>query len=232
MLSVSTFVANYPSSFQMKPRTVKKPSYHHGNLRQALLDQALKTLRQQSAETISLRALASALGVSQAAPYRHFAGKDGLLAELATEGFRALLLSMTQRREGRALSPLRELHALALGYVAFAVQYPEQYRLMFGSYRIPNQQNSELVEAGDACYQELQRVVRRCVDSKDLKRKPIEVLTIAAWSLVHGLASLAIDGRLSGAADPNDLADQLAWLLLEGMTRTKSPERSKVKRET
>ena len=212
----------------MKPRTVKKQSYHHGNLRQALLDQALKALRQQGAETISLRGLASALGVSQAAPYRHFAGKDSLLAELATEGFRGLLLSMTEGREVRKLTPLQELHALAVGYVAFAVRYPERYRLMFGAYRIPNEQNSNLVEAGDACYHELQSTIRRGLDSKDLKQKPVEVLTIAAWSMVHGLASLAIDGQLSNAEpDPADLADQLAQLLLEGMTADKSPKRLK-----
>jgi AcrR family transcriptional regulator len=210
----------------MKPRTVKKPSYHHGNLRQALLDQALKTLRQHSAETISLRALASALGVSQAALYRHFTGKDGLLAELATEGFRGLLFSMIERREGRNLTPLQELHALAMGYVAFAVQHPERYRLMFGSYRIRNEQNSELVEVANACYHELQSAIQRGLDSKDLKQKPVEVLTIGAWSIVHGLASLAIDGQLSDAApDLADLADQVGRLLLEGMTRTKNPER-------
>jgi AcrR family transcriptional regulator len=206
----------------MKPRTVKKNSYHHGNLRQALLEQALKALRQHSAETISLRALASALGVSQAAPYRHFAGKDGLLAELATEGFRGLLLSMIKGREDRELTPLQELHALAVGYVSFAVRYPERYRLMFGAYRIRNEQNSDLVEAANACYHELQSTVRRGLDNKDLKQKPVEVLTVAAWSMVHGLASLAIDGQLSNAGpDPADLADQLAGLLLEGMTRTK-----------
>jgi len=195
----------------MKPRTVKKNPYHHGNLRQALLEQALKALRQHSAETISLRALASALGVSQAAPYRHFAGKDGLLAELATEGFRGLLLSMIKGREDRELTPLQELHALAVGYVSFAVRYPER-----------NEQNSDLVEAANACYHELQSTVRRGLDNKDLKQKPVEVLTVAAWSMVHGLASLAIDGQLSNAGpDPADLADQLAGLLLEGMTRTK-----------
>jgi AcrR family transcriptional regulator len=210
----------------MKPRTVKKTSYHHGNLRQALLDQALKTLRQHSAETIGLRALARDLGVSQAAPYRHFAGIDGLLAELATEGFRGLLLSMTERRAGRKLTPPQELRAIGVGYVAFALQDPERYRLMFGSYRIRYEQHSELVEAANACYDELRRAVQRGLDNQDLKQKPVEVLTIAAWSLVHGLASLAIDGQLSDTAlDLADLADQVGRLLLEGMMRTRRPER-------
>jgi AcrR family transcriptional regulator len=211
----------------MKPRTAKKPSYHHGNLRQALLDQALKTLRQHSAETISLRGLARGLGVSQAAPYRHFAGIDGLLTELAIEGFRGLLLSMTKGTEGRKLMPLQELHALGVGYVAFAVQDPERYRLMFGSCRIRNDQHTELVEAANACYHELQRVVLRGLDSDDLKQRPVEVLTIAAWSIVHGLASLAIDGQLSDAAlDHADLADEVGRLLIEGMMR-RIPERRK-----
>jgi AcrR family transcriptional regulator len=212
----------------MKSRTAKKPFYHHGNLRQALLDQALKTLRQHSAETISLRALARDLGVSQAAPYRHFTGIDALLAELAIEGFRGLLHSMTEGREGRKLTPPQELRTLGEGYVAFAVQDPERYRLMFGSYRICNEPHTELVEAANACYRELQRVVQRGLDNEDLKQKPVEVLTIAAWSIVHGLASLAIDGQLSDAApDLAELGDQVGRLLLEGMMRTKGRERPK-----
>src|SRR4051812_36803257 len=98
------------------------PTYHHGNLRPALLRAASKTLEKEGAGALSLRDLARRAGVSHNAPYRHFRDRDSLLAAIATEGFRQL---------GDALRG-RAGKEMGAAYVRFALEHPQQFRLMFG----------------------------------------------------------------------------------------------------
>lgn len=207
----------------MKPRS--KPAepqpYHHGNLRQALLDKALTSLRRYGAEQLSLRELARALGVSQAAPYRHFADKESLLAELATQGFRELARDMRASMQGKD-GAAAALQASGLSYIRFAARHPEQYRLMFGKGRIEKGRYSSFDEAATDAFGVLLTVIQQGVDSGNFKNEPVMVLALAAWSIVHGFASLAIDGQLAvvGAAEDPALAEQVTRLLRVGLERS------------
>jgi len=156
-------------------------TYHHGNLRSALLRAAGKTLEKEGVASLSLRDAARRAGVSHNAPYRHFADRDALLAALATEGFGILGEAMrghTGKEMGEA-------------YVRFAIAHPQRFRLMFGG-MLPMAKYAELQEASLSTY-------RTLVDAfKDLPRP--EVAAAAAWSLVHGLANLLLDGHLAGTS--------------------------------
>lgn len=203
----------------MKARTAKPGTYHHGNLRDALLDQALAGLRKHGAQDLSLRDLARAIGVSQAAPYRHFRDKESLLAQLATQGYRELARAMRAALEQTSAAGASGLQAAGVSYVQFAVSHPEQYRLMFGSYRIEKLRHAELLTAANDAYSVLLETIREGVNSGELRNEPVEALAAAAWSIVHGLASLIIDKRLDAKARPDvtAIAERVTQLQIDGL---------------
>jgi AcrR family transcriptional regulator len=152
-------------------------SYHHGDLRIALLRAAGEILEEQGVAALSLREAARRAGVSHNAPYRHFPARDQLLAALAAEGFRWLNEKLGKPPEGN----------IGLGYVEFALAHPHRYRLMFGG-QLRFEEHAELRGQAEANYATLERTF------KDLGADA-PVAAAAAWSLVHGLASLFLDGH-------------------------------------
>ena len=127
--------------------TATTKSYHHGNLRAELLDTAIEQLRETGADDLSLRALARAIGVSQTAPYRHFADKGELLAAMATRGYRQLLSALRQAEQSAGDCPKAKLVAVAHAYVDYAASNPQLFKLMFGPAVQPMQKYPELREA-------------------------------------------------------------------------------------
>ena len=123
-----------------RPASRVRP-YHHGNLRRALLDEALATIRAEGVEGLTLREIGARLGVSRTALYRHFADKRALLAAVATEGFRTLRQQLVTAWEeggrGRAA-----FEAMGVAYVRFAVANPAHYRVMFGGFVDPKRDAS------------------------------------------------------------------------------------------
>ncbi len=192
---------------------VQTASYHHGDLRQQAHQLALDTLRNQGDTAISLRALAKELGVSAPALYRHFADRESLLAALAVTGFEELrdrLLAVDQQ------VPRRALIDIGLVYVAFAQDEPNLYRLMFGGRVLPKDAHPRLDQAGHGAFHVLQDTIDRAQQAGYLKPMPLAIMTAAAWSLVHGLAQLTIDGHLPAANAEPMLAEGVLSLLLDG----------------
>lgn len=160
--------------------------YHHGNLRQALLEAALTMLEQKGEEGLGLRDLARAVGVSPAAPYRHFDSRAALLEALAVTGFQRF----TARMEAVAASePERPKAAMGKTYVVFALQNPNLFRLMF-SPQLKKDGRPGLRFAADAAFETLRHVI-----GGDLEIGRIRAF--AAWAKVHGLAVLLLDGQIA-----------------------------------
>ena len=160
--------------------------YHHGNLRQALLDAAEEILREEGVQGLKLRAITKRAGVSHTAADPHFGDLTGLLSELAASGYERLQLAMTQASSG----PL----SIALGYIGFAVANPDLFMLMFRSDAL-DRTRPRLLEALQATHLALAAATASPEQQHGL---PLETggRMAAAWALVHGLAMLQIDGRL------------------------------------
>lgn len=168
--------------------------YHHGNLRAALIDAAIAILKADGITKLSLRGVARRAGVSQTAPYRHFKDKAALLSAVAADGFRGLTKSMQTRAAGHT-DPKDRLAQLGLGYVDFALSNSAVFRLMFGP-EIPDKTaDPELAETSGAAFATLATAISPEGDAEpDLGAIPDQAF--AAWSFVHGLATLMIDGKI------------------------------------
>ncbi len=170
-------------------------SYHHGNLRRALLDEALATIRTEGVEGVTLRDIGARLGVSRTALYRHFADKRALLAAVATEGFRMLRQQLVGAWDegGRGDAAF---HAMGVAYVRFAVENPAHYRVIFGGFVDPRAKEPELATEAQGAFQALVDAVTSLQrDGVFLDDDPVHMATYS-WTLVHGIAMLAIDGQL------------------------------------
>jgi len=178
-------------------RPARKPrqAYHHGNLRRALLDEALAIIRVEGVSGVKLREIGARIGVSRTALYRHFADKDALLAAVSTEGFRTLRQELTSawRAEGRADDAFR---AMGVAYVRFAVANPSHYRVMFGGALASETPDPELAAEGEGAFRALVDALVELQRDGMIRGDDPMLMATYVWSLVHGMAMLAIDGRL------------------------------------
>ena len=178
-------------------RAVRKTrrAYHHGNLRRALLDEALATVRAEGVEALTLREIGARLGVSSTALYRHCADKRALLTAVATEGFRKLREQLATAWDegggGRAGS-----RAMGGAYIRFAVENPSHYRVMFSRFVDPEPQERELAAEAVGAFQSLVDSVATLQRAGLLRADDPVLLARYVWAVVHGVAMLAIDGQI------------------------------------
>ncbi|KUI03756.1 TetR/AcrR family transcriptional regulator [Mycobacterium sp. IS-3022] len=174
-----------------------KGRYHHGDLRAALLTTAMGML--ERGEPFSIRAVAREAGVSPTAPYRHFPDRDALESALAAQGLRDLKADLTRDRE--LPGNIEELAELGVAYVEFALRRPALFRLMFGNEC--DDQNDERVRAAAEVHELLATAITRVFPDSN----PID-LALGGWGLVHGLACLYLDRKLTGPS-MEDVAAQV-----------------------
>lgn len=168
-------------------------SYHHGNLRAELLEQAIEQLRATPVEQLSLRAVARALGVSQTAPYRHFNDKEALLAALAARGYRKLLVELDRARSTAGTSAASQLRAVARAYVDFAARQEQLFKLMFGPLAQPSARHPELREASRETLALVHAILGDGMRRGEFSTQDVIYLANAAWAGIHGVATLRID---------------------------------------
>jgi len=171
----------------------KVRAYHHGNLRQSLLEAAVELIAESGAAGFTLREVARRAGVSHNAPYRHFRDKDDLLGAVAAQGFEELTLAMTSAA-GRHRGSFERLKSSGLAYVEFALRRPQHFAIMFDA-ALPDTGGAAQTAGGQA-FETLLGFIEEC--QKDARLPPGDPLQLAcvAWSLVHGIAKLAIAQHL------------------------------------
>lgn len=172
-----------------------KASYHHGNLRAALLAAGEKVLAVTGVARFSLREVARLSGVSHAAPAHHFKNANGLLTALAIDGFRRFLAAMRRRQETVGEDPVARILASGLGYVDFARANPALFRLMFDDERIAHD-DPELTAVADAAFVHLATDVGKFMGASPFAHPPTMARTLAIWNLVHGYVQLMNAGYM------------------------------------
>jgi AcrR family transcriptional regulator len=173
----------------MSTSKARKRSYHHGDLQSALLRTAGKMLEKEGVEALKLREVARRAGVSHNAPYRHFAQREALLAALAAEGFAWLGAAQRQAAEAGGLRGMGE------AYVDFALAHPQRFRLMFGG-QISIARHAHLREVALRTFEGLSGALAARAPEAHGARDA----SVAAWSLVHGLAMLLMGERIAPTA--------------------------------
>lgn len=155
-------------------------SYHHGNLREELITEAMKILQEQDVDAVTLRNLSNSLGVSRAAPYRHFKNKTALLSAVATQGFRMLEQVCSHIPPG---NPGERLMNLGRRYLSFAFNNPRLYSFMFDPERFTDPVQEELRTASDSAFSRLELILDEfpVKESADFNAGTV-------WAMVHGLA--------------------------------------------
>ncbi|MEU6486565.1 TetR/AcrR family transcriptional regulator [Streptomyces sp. NPDC046887] len=188
--------------------------YHHGNLRTALLERAESVLAQYGADGLSLRALARDLGVSHAAPARHFRDRQALLDALAVSGFTRLNTAL-RGAGGTPGPPSARLTALGRAYVEFAVTHPPLLALMFTA-KHAEDSSAELRELGHAGLEVAAGLIAEAQAAGTARPGDPVRLAQVAFSTLHGLATLSLGGLLDDT--PLDEALDLALeVLLAGI---------------
>jgi AcrR family transcriptional regulator len=185
-----------------------RSTYHHGDLRAALLEQAARMIAETGAERLSLRELAREAGVSHAAPAHHFTDRRGLFTALAAEGF-TLLAAALESARGQFLDA-------ALAYVGFALAHPGHFAVMFDASLLKGD-DPQLVAAQTAAGAELARGVATLTSAK-AKNNPADA-ELAAWSMVHGFSMLWLNNAFTpdvAQADPLELAERIGRMLFDG----------------
>jgi AcrR family transcriptional regulator len=187
-----------------------------GDLRRALLDAAVAVVAVDDPANLSLRAVARKVGVSHAAPKNHFADKTALLTAIAAEGFEGLGQAMADAI-GSAASAVDGFLAGGRSYVRFAADHPGHFRVMWRN-EILDQDDEYLKAAGEATFDLLVSMVDAAQGEGWAPGRQPDQLAVLAWSSVHGLAQLHLDGPLGNmvGGDLDDLAAKTTELLRHG----------------
>jgi AcrR family transcriptional regulator len=212
--------------------SAKRPSYHHGDLRRALLDATLSIAAKAGAPGVSLREVARAAGVSQTAPYRHFHNKLAMLAAASEEGFRLLSAQMREaasEKPGESSATSEgEIGEWAAAYVRFAIDHEPHFRLMFGQGSPAKASTDALQEAAAEAFSLLSQVAGDWCAAHDSADLDPRQLALRIWSVGHGLANLAIEGQTRFLDLPTEavpaVARQTVQALLVGL-RVSRPRR-------
>ncbi|WP_320669837.1 TetR/AcrR family transcriptional regulator [Patulibacter defluvii] len=187
--------------------------YHHGNLREALLRRAEATLEESGVAGLSLRAIARDVGVSHAAPRRHFADRQALLDALAEDGFLRLAEEVRAAVAEPAGGFVERLGALANVYVSFATQHAALLDLMFAGKHRPGAAES-LYAAAEAAFAPVFQVIVDGQAEGEVVPGDVERVALAAWAGIHGLAAMANAGLVDRATLPSLVGDVAERMVL------------------
>lgn len=179
-------------------RRWQRRSYHHGNLKEVLLEAARKLIEEHGAFGFSLTEAARLAGVSPAAPYRHFRDRDALLAEVARSGFERFAARLDAAWNNGIPTPLSAFEALGRAYLAFARDEPASYSVMFetgasadeGSEAIQVAMSSPAAERAFNVL--LEAAAALCRQLPEAERPPLKLVAMHIWTMSHGVASLFI----------------------------------------
>ncbi len=195
-------------------------SYHHGNLKEVLLEAARKLIEQYGPAGFSLTEAARLAGVSPAAPYRHFRDREALLAEVARNGFDRFAAKLDMAWNNGIPTPLSAFENLGRAYLAFAREEPASYAVMFEA-GLGVRDNDQLKVSADRAFDVLQRAASAlCRVLPPDKRPPVRLMSLHIWALAHGVAALFVEARPGVAKlplPPEEILESAMLVYLRGL---------------
>lgn len=198
----------------------RRVTYHHGDLKRALVEAALALIAEKGPKGFSLSEAARRAGVSPAAPYRHFADKAHLLAAVAEQGFNDLHHALQEAAE-EFPAPRQRMIEMSRRYVQWAVAHPDHYRVMFGE-DMNKADHPGLLDAGTRAFDDLLDAIALCMTAEVIRDGDPRRIAGPVWSVLHGIASLAIGGELRHVGvdeTPEDLAARSISEIVNGVMR-------------
>lgn len=169
----------------------KEQKYHASDLKASIIDVASKLLINDGIEAITMRSIASELGVSRGAPYRHFEDKHDLLCSVAQYSFELLNTSMLNSSP-KGGEPKDELYQLGKKYIDFCLSYPAFYHLMFNNTELSNNQTTELSISAYKLFQQLETLLAKFQLQSLIKKEDVNLQANYIWSCLHGYCCLLL----------------------------------------
>lgn len=208
--------------------------YHHGNLKDKLIETALKIISEQGLEKITMRSLAEKIGVSRTAPYRHFPDKDALLCAIAEQGYTKFTEEIKKNIGDLNENPLLKLKKVGMAYVEFAIVNPVHYRLMFGNEIVQSKRTPELEKCVEQVFKNTLDLIEICQEKNLIRPINPYIIANSLWSMSHGISTLLNDGQIDSAnafkgmpaimtsrnerskADVNEIINHMTDILMNG----------------
>lgn len=198
--------------------------YHHGDLKNSLVQAGMELLSQQGVEALSLRQVASRVGVSHSAPYAHFNDKQDLIAAISAEGFRLLYERIAAVAQSSKAGSAGRLLETAWAYVTFALENRACFKLMFSGILEKEQDYPEFIEISQACFLQLVELVGYCQHENVLQPGDNDIMAVSLWSLVHGFVSLLLEKQISHTILEKTALRQLLCRVLNPITMVELPQ--------
>lgn len=172
-------------------------TYHHGDLKNALIKAGVEILSREGVGGLSLRKVAQRAGVSHNAPYSHFPDKQSLIAAISTEGFKQLYDELDAAISSYPDDPKRQLQEGAWAYVQFAMNNTDTFKIMFSGVLEKEKEYPAFVEIAYKTFDRVVDVVRTCQEAALLRSAPPEIIAVTVWGQIHGIVSLMLEGQIS-----------------------------------
>jgi AcrR family transcriptional regulator len=174
-----------------------RKTYHHGDLKNALIKAGIEILAREGIAALSLRKVASKAGVSHAAPYAHFADKQELIAAIGTEGIRKIFERIDKATAPYEGDPQRQLLEAGWAYISFALDDPDHFKISLSGTVEQQKGYPALMQASNEGFGSILRIAEECQRQGILQDGPPDAIAVSVWSLVHGLAMLVVEGQVS-----------------------------------
>ena len=193
-------------------------TYHHGDLKNALIQAGIEILSDEGIKGLSLRKVARRAGVSHAAPYAHFADKQALVAAISTAGYESLYAQFMQIDQQYQSQPLKKMVEVAWCYLQFAVNDPAHFKLTFSGAIEKEKDYPAFVEISQKSFAFVSAMVAACQQAGIVRTGSTDLLAVHIWGAIHGLTTLLIEGQISHTVLDNYSLRQMVISTLNLMT--------------
>ncbi len=197
---------------------LRKKAYHHGDLKNALIEAGADILAEDGVSGLSLRKVAQRAGVSHTAPYAHFADKQSLIAAISTDGYRRLYEALAATTQAYADDPARQLIEGAWAYVQFALNDTDYFKITLSGAIEKEKDYPAFVEISQRTFRRVVGIVQACQEAGLLRAAPPEMMAVAVWGQLHGIVSLALEGQVSHSVlDGHSVQDVVCFAIEQMM---------------